>query len=135
MCGPFLLQKLWAKRSFTNSIFSFLCQRITLKELISSIIKRALSMSQRPHLGSISSSPGETRQLAKLTGHPATTEKRGEVQKMHMKLFPTSFNILSFTTHPRPYHTSWYLQHPPCLLLSIRRLLLAIPSRSFLDQA
>lgn len=63
-------------------------------------------MSQRPHLGSISSSPGETTYLAQLTGHAATTEKRAEVQNMHIKPFPTSFNTL-LPPFPLPYLTSW----------------------------
>lgn len=56
-------------------------------------------MSQRPHLGSIFTSPEETTYLAKLTGHAATTEKREQAPKMHIKLFSTSFNTVLYN-HP-----------------------------------
>lgn len=56
-------------------------------------------MSQRPYLGSTSSSPGETTYLAKLTGHTATREK---FKKVHIKPFSTSRNTLLFITMTPP---------------------------------
>lgn len=45
----------------------------------------------------------------KLTGHAATTEKRGEVQKMHIKLLPTSFNILYLPPTPTPISNTHFM--------------------------
>lgn len=82
-------------------------------------------MSQRPHLGSISSSPWEDY-ISCQTGHAATGEKKAEVQKIDLKPSPTSFNTLLFTPSTHPHPTSWYPEHS--VLTS--QMLEASPSRS-----
>lgn len=67
-------------------------------------------MSQRPHPGSISSSPGETTYLTKLAMQ-ATGEKKAEVQKTDLKPFPIPFNTLLFTLSTSSHPTSWYPEH------------------------
>lgn len=66
-------------------------------------------MSQRPHLGSISSSPGETTDLTKLAMWQL--ERRKQKLKTELKPFPTSFNTLLFIPSMYPHPTSCYPEH------------------------